>query len=185
MKKIILLSFILTASGSFAQNDSIKTIRGSEQQSGESLQLNWQENENWTAANTQENDKASLIEFIHPDESLDNWTEMGSMTSIKNTKNVPVDVAMNLMYEQAQKKAPSAKLTFIEKDDKALYPWIIFKIEAPKFNADKHPESQVWYIVQGKEALYTNFRAIKKSKITKDYEEKCVAFFKTGKVVNK
>jgi hypothetical protein len=110
---------------------------------------------------------------------------MGNMTSVKNTRNVPMDVAMNLMYEQSLKNAPGAKLTFIEKDDKAKYPWIIFKIEAPKFKDDKHPESQVWYIVQGKETLYTNFRAIKKSKIPKDYEEKCAAFFKSGKVVNK
>ena len=64
------------------------------------------------------------------------------------------------------------------------FPWIIFKIETPKFKTDdKGPESQLWYIVQGETSLYTNFRAIKEKEISKDLETKWVKFFKKGKIV--
>lgn len=92
---------------------------------------------------------------------------------------------MELMYEQSKLQAPKATLTFIEKDEKAEYPWIIFTIESPGFINDKTPESQLWYIVQGKQALYTNFRALKQATISPELKEKWTKFFKTGKIVNK
>lgn len=75
-------------------------------------------------------------------------------------------------------------VTFIEKDESVEYPWIIFTIECPSFKNDKTPESQLWYVVQGKTSLYTNFRAIKKAEIPENLKEKWTKFFKTGKIVN-
>ncbi|HWA33140.1 MAG TPA: tetratricopeptide repeat protein [Cyclobacteriaceae bacterium] len=158
---------------------------GNEQLEGESLMLNWPESENWKMANSQENAQMAMIELVHSNETLENWTEIGTMTSYKGVKNIPVDKAMNMMYEQAKVNAPKAKLTFLEKNETAEYPWIIFTIEAPEFKNDNTPESQLWYVVQGKTSLYTNFRAIKKATIPLDLKDKWLAFFKTGKVVYK
>lgn len=118
-------------------------------------------------------------------QTLENWTEIGTMMSIKGAKNVPMDRAMNMMYDQAKQNSANAKLTFLEKDENTEYPWIIFTIESPNFKNDKTPESQLWYIVQGKQALYVNFRAVKKETISADLKEKWMRFFKTGKVMNK
>lgn len=66
--------------------------------------------------------------------------------------------------------------------------WIIhgsFTIESPRFKNDKRPESQLWYIVQGKTSLYTNFRGVKQATIPTDVKDKWTGFFKTGKVVYK
>lgn len=158
---------------------------GNEQQVGESLMLDWPENENWKIGSSQENSQTAVLELIHSNETLDNWTEFGYMSSIKGATNVPMDKAMNLMYEQAKQNAPKAKLTFIEKDETTEYPWIIFTIEAPNFKNDKRPESQLWYIVQGKTSLYTNFRAVKEATISDELKTKWTKFFKTGKIVNK
>ena len=111
--------------------------------------------------------------------------ELGNMTSIKGVKGIPVDKAMNLMFDQAKQNSPKAKSTFIEKDETAEYPWIIFTTESSSFKNDKNPESQLWYIVQGKQALYTNFRAIKQSTVPADLKEKWITFFKSGKIVSK
>ena len=157
---------------------------GNEQQLGESLVLDWPEEENWKIGSNQEDENMAMIELLHADETFDNWTEIGTMMSLKGAKNVPMDKAMELMYDQSKKNSPKAKLTFIEKNEETKYPWIIFTIEAPGFKNDKTPESQLWYIVQGKTALYTNFRAIKKEKIPTELQEKWIRFFKTGKVVN-
>lgn len=158
---------------------------GNEQQGGESLMLDWPDSENWKIGSNQENEQQVMIELIHANETLENWTEIGTMMSIKGVRNLAMDKAMNLFYEQAKKTAPKAKLTFIEKDETAEYPWIMFTIESPNFINDKRPESQLWYIVQGKTSLYSNFRAIKKASIPVELKDKWVAFFKTGKVVYK
>jgi hypothetical protein len=96
-----------------------------------------------------------------------------------------MDKAMNMMFDQAKQNSPKAKLTFLEKDESVEYPWIIFTIESPSFKDDKRPESQLWYVVQGKTSLFTNFRAVKQSIIPADLKNKWIEFFKTGKVVNK
>jgi tetratricopeptide (TPR) repeat protein len=156
-----------------------------EEQLGEYLMLDWPDSENWKVGDDQENAQQHVIDLIHKNETIDKWTELGNMTSIKGVTGVPMDKAMNLMFEQAQLNAPKAKLTFIEKDESSKYPWIIFIIEAPSFKNDKTPESQLWYIVQGNHALYTNFRAIKQATIPVDLKEKWIKFFKTGKIINK
>ena len=157
---------------------------GNEQLDGESLMLDWPESENWKLGSSQDTKQMAMLELIHADETLENWTEFGCMMSIKGATNIPMDQAMNLMYEQAKKLSPKAVLTFIEKDETAEYPWIIFTIESPNFKGDKKPESQLWYVVQGKTALYTNFRAVKEATVPKDLKDKWIAFFKTGKIVN-
>ncbi len=150
----------------------------------ESLSLIWPKNENWNIASNQENEQLVMVELLRNNETFENWTEFGSMISIKGAINVPMDNAMKMMIDQAQKESRNAKLTFIEKDENCKFPWIFFKIETPKFiSGDKRPESQLYYIVQGKNALYTNFRAVKEKQISKELEIKWVKFFKTGKIV--
>ena len=156
---------------------------GNEQQGGESVMLYWPEEENWKMANSQENEQMMMIELLRNDENFDNWTEIGTMNSIKGAIGVPMDKAMNLMYDQSKKTCPTAKLTFIEKDESVEFPWIIFTIECGKYKDDKTAESQLWYIVQGKTSLYTNFRAIKKATIPEETKKKWIEFFKGGKVV--
>ena len=154
----------------------------------ESIQLNLPENENWKIGADQENTEQRSIDYIHTNETIENWTELVNTFVIKGVKGMKdsnADVVMNLMFEQSKKNAPEAKLTFIEKDEKAEFPWIIFTVESPWFNNDPTPESQLWYIVQGKQALYNNFRAIKKAIIPNELKEKWVAFFKSAKVVYK
>ena len=158
---------------------------GNEQRPGESLLLYWPEEENWKVGNSYEDDKMAMLELIHANETLENWTEMGNMMSIKGARNISMDKAMNLMFEQSLQNAPKAKLTLIEKDETAEYPWVIFTIESPSFKNDKTPESQLWFVIQGKDALYTNFRAVKEAEIPADLKEKWIAFFKTAEIVNK
>ncbi|MBN4065754.1 tetratricopeptide repeat protein [Candidatus Amoebophilus asiaticus] len=156
---------------------------GTEQQGGESLMLEWPKNENWKVGDDQENSEQRVLDLIHTNETIDNWTELGNMTTMKGITGVPMDKAMNLMFDQTKQNAPKAKLTFIEKEENTEYPWIIFTIESPGFKNDKIPESQLWYIVQGKQALYTNFIAIKKASIPADLKDKWTKFFKTGKIL--
>jgi tetratricopeptide (TPR) repeat protein len=156
---------------------------GNEQQNGESLSLHWPENENWKIGSNQENDYMTMLELIPSNETFENWTEIGTMMSIKGVKNVPMDKAMEMKFEDLKKSSPKAKLTFIEKDESVEYPWIIFTIECPKFKNDKNPESQLWYITQGKTSLYINFRAVKESTVPVNLRDKWIKFFNTAIIV--
>lgn len=150
----------------------------------ESLLLRWPKEEHWKVGSKQENKQMSMVEMIHEDESLEKWTEFGSMMTILSVRHMPMDKAMSLMYDEAKKGSPGAKLTLVEKNDTAEYPWIIFAIETPSYKDDQTPESQLWYIVQGKRSLYTNFRAVKQPALSAELKEKWTAFFKTGRIVN-
>lgn len=158
---------------------------GNEQGYGESLMLYWPESENWKIGDNQDNKDMQVLNLIHTNETLDNWTELASMTAARGITGVPVTVTMNIVFETSKKNSPESKLTFIEKDENAEFPWIIFTVESPNFKDDSKPESQLWYIVQGKQALYTNFRAIKQATIPADLKEKWTKFFKTGKIMYK
>lgn len=94
-----------------------------------------------------------------------------------------MDKAMNLMYDQAKQNAPKATLTLIEKDEAAKNPWVIFKIESPRFNNDKNPESQLYYIIQGESSLYSNFVAIKEKQLHEEFVDKWVRIFKSSELV--
>ena len=107
--------------------------------------LDWPEKENWKVGDDQENEEQHVVDLILSDETIDKWTELGNMTSIKGVKDIPMDKAMNLTYDLAKQNSPKAKLTFIEKDETVEYPWIIFTIESPNFKDDKTTISTLVY----------------------------------------
>jgi tetratricopeptide (TPR) repeat protein len=148
----------------------------------ETLTLALPENENWKVGDDQDNKIMRVIDYVHKNETLDNWTELVNTTKMKGITGLTMDKAMELMYDQAKKGSPKAKITFIEKDEKAAYPWIIFEIDNPVSKEQKTPESQLWYIVQGKQSLYSNFIAVKKNGIPADLKEKWIKILKQTKL---
>ncbi|MBI3258548.1 MAG: tetratricopeptide repeat protein [Ignavibacteriae bacterium] len=158
---------------------------GNEQQRGESLMLHWPEKENWKVADEVNNKDIQVLRLVQANETLDNWTEIGTMFSIKGIINSNLDSAMNMMYEEAQAKAGATTLTFIEKDEKTKFPWILFTIEPSASTKDKNAESQLWFIIQGKDALYCNYRAVKSPKLSKQLKDKWIRFFKSAKILYK
>jgi hypothetical protein len=173
MRKAFLHTTILTllAIGAFGQEKI------------ENLKIVWPEEYKWKIGSNQEDGSVHMIELIPGNESIDKWTIMGTMMSIKGAKNVPMDVVMNSMFDQAKQNAPKATVTLVEKDETAKNHWTIFKIEAPRFNNDKNPESQLYYVVQGESSLYSNFVAIREKKLSDEFIEKWKGIFKKSELV--
>lgn len=172
MKKIIFFTtfFVLTIT-SFGQS----TI--------ENLKIVWPEEYKWKVGSNQEDQTQQLIELIPGEETIDKWTIIGTMMSIKGVKNVPMDIAMNTMFDQAKQNAIKPTLTLIERNDTAKNAWIIFKIEAPKFKNSKNPESQLYYIIQGQSSLYSNFVAVKEKTLSEEFVDKWTKVFKNSELV--
>jgi hypothetical protein len=154
-------------------------------QQKENLIIVWPEEYKWKIGSNQENESIHMMELIPGNEKIDKWTIIGTMMSIKGAKNVPMDKAMGLMFDQAKLNAPEAALTLIEKNETVKNPWVIFKIEAPGFKNDKKPESQLYYIVQGESSLYSNFVAVKEKKLSDEFVSKWAAVFKASELVMK
>jgi hypothetical protein len=171
MRHYFLLAFILSAFVTVGQTKI------------ENLKINWPDEYKWKVATNQEDDKQQMIEVIPGNETIDKWTIIGTMMSIKGVQNVPMEVAMNLMFDQAKQSAINPKLTIFERNDTAAHPWILFTIETPKFKDDNNPESQLYYIIQGSSSLYSNFVAVKQKKLSKDFIDKWVLVFKASELV--
>lgn len=127
----------------------------------ENLKIDWPESYEWEIGSNQENESMHMIELIPKSQSLQNWKIIGTMISIKGATNVPMDVYIDLMYTQMKQNAPKAKLTVLEKDETGKNHWALFIIESPRFNDDKTPESQIYYVIQGNSSLYSNLVAVK------------------------
>lgn len=149
----------------------------------ENLKVNWPEEYKWKIGTNQEDETMHTIELVPEKETVDNWTIIGTMMSLKNVKGIPMDKAMNLFFEQTKAGAPDAKLTFIEKNEAGKNHWILFKVEVEKYLDDPNPESQVYYIIQGDSSLYVNLVGVKEKKISKAFETKWCKIFKASEIV--
>lgn len=150
----------------------------------ESLLIDWPESEGWKIASQQDDAERKTIELLKNNETFDNWSEIGTMYIYKKigaSMNIPIAETMNIMYKSAKNTYPTAKLTMLEKDETAKYPWIIYKIECA---TGGYSESQVWYAVQGTNALFLNFRAVKQGSIPPELQSQWIKFFKSSKIVS-
>ena len=148
----------------------------------EAISLALPENEGWKLAD----DKGSALEreqvYIHRYEKPDNWTEKVSTTTLKGVIQVGMDKAMDLMYQRGKLESPKMKLVYVDKDEKAEHPWIIFELVSPTLNKDGTFESQLWYVVQGKQALYANFFAVNQTYVPAELKDKWIKIFKQTKI---
>lgn len=145
--------------------------------------VNWPEEFQWKIVTNHETDQMHFIELIPENENVEEWTIIGTMISVKGITGLPMDVAVNMMYEQTKASAPKAKLTVIEKNETDKNHWVIFKIESPNFVNDKNPESQLYYIIQGDSSLYSNFVAKKEKQLSANFVDKWAEIFKTSELV--
>jgi len=149
----------------------------------EGFLLDWPEDEKWKVVTNQENDDMAQIELVRAYETLENWTEFGSMLRINTVPNISMDKLMDMMLQEAKQHSSKVKLSFLEKDEVATNPWIMFTLESSSYKKDKTPESQLWFIVKGKQGLYINFRALRQPTIPEDIKSKWMQFFKDGEVI--
>jgi len=137
----------------------------SQAQEQETIMIEWPKQYNWEVLSNNESDQMHRMEIVPKNETGENWTILGQMMSIKGAHNISMEKAKELMYKQIKMNAPGAIISTLQKDEDLQLPWILFKIECPKFEDNNNPESQLWYIKQGLNALYINFVAIKKASL--------------------
>jgi hypothetical protein len=171
-KQLLILTFILSVFTEFAHA-----------QAKENLKINWPGEYKWKVGADQQVKNSRMIELIPGNETLNNWSIIGTMVSMQGVKNVPMNTAVKMTFDKMKGNSPKARLVVIERGDAAKNPWILFKIESPYFNNSKTPESQMYYIIQGKTSLYSNFVAVKQDHLGPLFVEKWAKIFKNSSLI--
>lgn len=144
--------------------------------------LDWPDEENWRVADNRSKDGINTMDLLKGDETFENWTELGNMQSLIGIRNFDLENAKDFLLTESKKNCENPILTFLEKDLEAEYPWIMFTIDCAEYKNDDNPESQLWFLIQGKTSFYMCFRAMKKASIDDESIDKLSKFFKAGRI---
>ena len=176
---------ITKGAGDKEGNGLFDKICGGDTLKGEAFSLPWPVDEHWRVQNISEDSTFSLMEFFHDNEQPELWTEYGAMMTLRDIRNANFKEFSQMIYQDFKQRAPKATLQYIKEDKKSEFPWLILSLQAPSTVDHQQPESQLWYIIQGKTALYSNFRAVKKATLSKELIKKWSAFFRSGTIIEK
>ena len=149
-------------------------------QEKEVLKIEWPEEYKMKKALDIEDEKTRFVVFVPENETVDNWTILGSLVSYKKTKAPNVDIIIKIYEEATLKESPLAKLMILEKSKEGEGIWVLFKVETPSFPNDPKPESQLWYVIQGEKTLHSMFIAKKEKTLSKEFIKKWSKVFKSG-----
>ena len=103
---------------------------------------------------------------------------------LKNRLAPNVDIIIKSYEETFLKEEPSAKLTILEKNDRAKNIWALFKIEAPSISKKSNLEAQLVYVIQGEDDIHNVFVMIKEKTLSQKFVQKWSKVFKEGKLIN-
>ena len=153
-------------------------------QEKEVLKIDWPEEYKMKKALDIEDEKTRFVVFVPENETVDNWTILGSLVSYKKMKAPNVDIIIKSYEETFLKEEPSAKLTILEKNDRAKNIWALFKIEAPSISKKSNLEAQLVYVIQGEDDIHNAFVMIKEKTLSQKFVKKWSKIFKEGKLIN-
>ena len=143
-------------------------------QEKEVLKIEWPEEYKMKETLDIEDEKTRFVVFVPENETMDNWTILGSLVSYKKTKAPNIGIIIKSYEETFLKEEPSAKLTILEKNDRAENIWALFKIEEPSVSKKSNLEAQLVYVIQGEDDIHNVFVMIKEkntfSKVCKKVE---------------
>ena len=169
--KLLTFIFIFAATFAFSQKK-------------ESYVLEWPKKE-WKEVQHDEMPEFTFMLYTPPQESLENWTILGNSTSFHQVEIAPLDTFMMRIFRQTQQLYPTAKLSFLEKDEKSKFKTILFKIDVEEGVMGLEAQSQIMHITLGEQGLYSSYISVKKKEISEAEIKKWGTFLKKAKVILK
>jgi hypothetical protein len=171
MKKLVFLCLVLFSGIFFGQKKEV-------------LKIEWPEEYKMKKSLDIGDEKTRFVVFVPENETMDNWTILGSLVSYKKTKVPNVDIIIKSYEETFLKEEPSAKLTILEKNNRVKNIWALFKIEAPSISKKSKFEAQLVYVIQGEDDIHNVFVMIKEKTLSQKFVKKWSKIFKEGKLIN-
>lgn len=154
----------------------------SQENYSEKYSLDWLKTKQWKVAQQSDMIPFFVTIYVHPNETLENWREMGNTTHYKDVQNMPIDSFMYRIHDQAKMTFPTAKLTFLEKKEKKGAPWILFTVEIVESLTMVQGNAQIYHITVGKQGIYCSYITTRNGVFTKDEVKKWSKFLKSCKL---
>ena len=150
----------------------------------ETLSIAWPSEIKFKVGGEEELENMHTINYIKQEEASDKWTLLVTTSAMDIQRASPA--GMIEMFQVSSKEASEdSKLTVLEKSGKVKNPWVLFKVETPRFPYDPQPQAQLYYVVQGNNLLFVNYAAVREPVLTKAFTDKWAAVFKASKLVYK
>jgi hypothetical protein len=150
------------------------------QRKGERISIDWPGEYNWKTVQQKHDENVQTSMIIPGNESVSTASLMGSLKAYRGVKIATIADMIN-HYKAGLDSGTT--FTLIDKEQNTTYPWIIFKVETPATPKYPEAESDLYYVVQGKFALYENYVAIKEARLSDDFVKKWRAVFMTSQII--
>lgn len=141
------------------------------------LESRWPDRENWTVVQKDDEEQRKRIQLVPKDDSFPEWEHLGVLTAIKKVRGIPMDTARYFLKRQAEGKCKDAEVRTLEKRDDGLDSYIFFTMSCSDHINTQQPETQLWYVEQGRRHLYAYFVAVRKTSMSQEEQEKWMRFF--------
>jgi hypothetical protein len=145
----------------------------------EHIVISWPGEYNWKIVKQTHDENTQTSMIIPGNDSISNPSIIGSLTVYRGAKFSKLE---DIITHYKAGLDSGSRLTPLERSQNTKYSWIIFKVETPANNKYAEPESDLYYVVQGKFGLYENFVGIKAATLSDEFVKKWTAVFMTGQI---
>ncbi len=182
----------LAMAASEGRDDVVRVLRkAGSTEPIENICLDFDKDQNWCAGNREEGEKTRLVEYVKQGETVEKWTEMVTLITIKQAKNVPLDKWLPVARE-TQEAGCSKGFRFEDKGRTEIggFPAAIFVVGCEKLaknpDTDKSvwgkPETSVHLDIAGNQNLYFVQKATRRSDLSEATIEEWISLLKTARI---
>jgi len=145
----------------------------------EHIVIDWPGEYNWKIVKQKHDENTQTSMIIPGNDSISNPSIIGSLTVYRGAKFSTLE---NIISNYKTRLDSGSTLTLLERSLKIKYPWVIFKVETPPTTKYPEPESDLYYVVQGRFGVYENFVGIKAATLSDEFVKKWTAVFMTSQI---
>ncbi|MCK7554610.1 hypothetical protein MKQ70_06165 [Chitinophaga sedimenti] len=148
----------------------------------ERLLLQLPAGKSWKVIADQENEDMKLKQWIPQDENSARYSTALTVMSYKNSRMDSLEQTLTNFRAAGRLQSDKAKFTLIQKEEKPGNTWALFKIESPSILKDKMPESNLYYILQGRSSFHVAFATSRTPLLSETFVKTWTNIFKKGMI---
>ncbi len=142
------------------------------------LEARWPKRDEWKVIHRNETERQKRIELVPKGEDAKEWQHLGNLTALKFVQGIPMDTARFLLTKQTEGKCKKVRSRTLEKRDQGPDSYIFFELNCKAHINTREPETQLWYVEQGRRHLYAYFVAVRKKRMNRKERKKWMDFFR-------
>ncbi|SFW66696.1 hypothetical protein [Chitinophaga sancti] len=124
-----------------------------------------------------------IKQLIPANETKENWQTTINQTFVKGIKVEKIHQVVDIFVTASKSETNLTKTTIINEVEGPGQKWALFKAETPYYPNDPRPESQLYYLLQGKDGVHVAFVAIREKQLSPEFVKKWTEIFRKSSLV--